>query len=104
MASLGCFATRIFGTGGTTRITTGPVGSALVISAHGGLPESVERAALLHLHRDALLRAVRYANTLRSGDEADLSSFADLRARYAEWGVIAETFDAWMAQAIEAVR
>jgi len=79
-------------------------GPALVIPAHGGMPESIDRAALLHLHRDALMRAYIVASMLRDGGAPDLSSFADLRERYAEWGVDAEAFDAWIASAISAAR
>lgn len=79
-------------------------GPALVIPAHGGLPESIDRAALLHLHRDALTEAVREADKMRPGDLPSADAFAELRADYAEWGVEADAFDAWILKAITAAR
>jgi len=79
-------------------------GPALVIPAHGGLPESTNRAALLHLHRDALMRVSDYARNLRPGAEISTTLFADLRERYAEIGVGADAFDTWIAAAIQAAR
>lgn len=79
-------------------------GPALVIPAHGGLPESTDRAALLHLHRDALMRVSDMARNMRPGAEVSMPLFADLRERYAEMGVSAEAFDTWIAEAITAAR
>jgi len=82
-------------------------GPGLVIPSHGGLPETADRAALLHLHRDALQAAVAHGsrtNAAGAAVELDLSAFADLRARFSEWGVGGEAFDAWMVRAVEAVR
>lgn len=79
-------------------------GPALVVAGHGGRPESDERAALLHLQRDVLLRAVTGARMLREGAVIDPEAFADLRVRFAQWGVEADAFDEWMARAVEAAR
>jgi glyoxylase-like metal-dependent hydrolase (beta-lactamase superfamily II) len=79
-------------------------GPALVIAGHGGRPESSERAALLHLQRDALVRSVTEARRLRDGGGANGDAFADLRVRFAEWGVEGKAFDEWMASAVAAAR
>lgn len=91
-------------------------GPALVIPAHGGLPETIDRAALLHLQRDALNLVVAVAR--RVGPEAEIDpsglegeladefaeALAKLRARFAEWGVEADAFDAWVVRAVAAAR
>jgi len=79
-------------------------GPAMVIPAHGGLPESVDRAALLHLQRDALQAAVAHARLTEPNAEIDPADFAELRAEFAEWGVGREAFDAWIVRAIRSAR
>jgi glyoxylase-like metal-dependent hydrolase (beta-lactamase superfamily II) len=79
-------------------------GPALAIPSHGGLPESIDRAALLHLQRDVMSRVVATALLGRAEGEIDLAGFADLRDRFAEWGVGGEAFDAWVLRAVEVAR
>lgn len=79
-------------------------GPALVIPAHGGLPESIDRAELLHLQRDAMAQVMSVALLAEPGTEVNLDGFSGLRERFAEWGVGGEAFDAWVLRAVEAAR
>ncbi len=79
-------------------------GPAMVIPAHGGLPRSVDRAALLHLQRDALQAAVARALLTEPDTTVDPADFADLRSEFRAWGVSREAFDAWIVRAIDAAR
>jgi glyoxylase-like metal-dependent hydrolase (beta-lactamase superfamily II) len=79
-------------------------GPALVIPSHGGLPDSSDRAALLHLQRDLMSRVMATTLLARPEGEVDLAGYADLRERFADWGVEGEAFDAWVLRAVEIAR